>query len=226
MEQVFVIIVAAGKGLRFGSELPKQYCNLLGKPVLIHTINRFRESIPSAKILLVINRDAEDLWKKICDEHKFVSPAIVYGGNSRLESVGNAIKAIESDEGVVLIHDAVRPLVTHSIITAVIEGTRTADGVIPVVPVTDSLREKTGASGKTVSVDRSNFMSVQTPQGFPLRLFREAYGKQLSPALTDDASVMDAAGYEISTVCGDPVNIKITNPLDLAVAQAIMESAK
>lgn len=226
---IYCIIVAAGKGSRFGSELPKQFCELNGKPVLMHTIESFRIASPDVKIVLVLNRGHHELWKHLCENHHFSSPGTVYGGATRWESVKNAIDTIKlSDQGksIIMVHDGARPVVSPSLIHRVIEAAHVSTGVIPVIPVSDSLRELSG-EGKSVAVDRSRYRAVQTPQAFDGRLLTEAYKLPYRDTFTDDASVIAAAGYpEISLVDGDPRNIKITLPDDLKIASFFLESVQ
>lgn len=217
------IIVAAGCGSRFGADRPKQFCLLEGRPVLMHTIERLREAIPDSDIIVVINRDMESLWLDLCAEYQFISPTIVYGGNSRWQSVKNALSTI-SDliNRIVSIHDGARPIISSEMIQRIISGIEDVDGVIPVVPVTDSLRH-VYTDGSSEAIDRSVFRAVQTPQAFRADRLFDAYSMPYSSSFTDDASVMEAAGYcNIRLVDGDTRNIKITNPADLEIASILL----
>lgn len=219
------IIVAAGSGSRFGHDLPKQFHLLGGRPVLMTTIERVREAAPHSSIMLVLSREHEDLWQSLCREHSFDSPVIVYGGATRWESVRNALQAITdcTDNEIVMVHDGARPLLHASVVRALERKIQSgADGAIPAVPVTDSLRVITPEGGSE-SVFRSDFRAVQTPQAFPLRLLRQAYDCPYSPLMTDDASVVEAAGLrDIRLVEGSPDTLKITRPADLAAAEYIL----
>ncbi len=217
---VHVIICAAGVGSRFGSDIPKQFCDLKGRPVLMHTVDRFRTALPSCDITLVISEPMEPLWRSMCDKHRFHSPRIVYGGQTRWESVKNAVMSLESGEDdVVLIHDGARPLVSYATIMNVVDGMTGHDGALPATPVTDSIRA-VSSEGHSTPVDRKNLRAVQTPQGFGYALLRKAYSLPYRPSFTDDASVVDAAGYhDIVLTHGDTHNIKITNPEDLKIAE-------
>lgn len=218
---LYCIIVAAGSGSRFGSDLPKQFCELNGKPVLMHTIDSFRSSRHDVKIILVLNRDHLQLWQDLCSQHNFKTPAIAFGGATRWESVKNALTGISLPEGgrsVVMVHDGARPVVSPELLDRIIGATGESTGVIPVIPVSDSLRMLDG-DGKSTPVDRSIYRAVQTPQAFDGRLLLEAYRLPYRDTFTDDASVMAAAGYpDIRLVDGDPHNIKITLPDDLRIA--------
>ncbi len=222
----YIIIVAAGSGSRFGAEIPKQFCLLAGIPVVIHAISRLRNAIPDAKLIIVISKDEKDRWDNICNSYQIESPIVAFGGETRWESVKNGLAAIPADakpNSVVLIHDGARPLVDTATVKRVCGATINTDGAIPAIAVNDSLR-KLGKDGiSSEPVDRGDFRAVQTPQGFKLWSLREAYSLPYEKNFTDDASVMAAAGFEnIFLVQGSPNNIKITNPRDLAIAEAIL----
>ena len=222
--KICVIIVAAGSGSRFGAALPKQFCSLDRRPVLMHTIERLHLSIPQAVMILVLSDSCHELWNSLCLKHGFRSPSVVYGGDTRWRSVKNAIDAVPDDIDFILVHDGARPVVDTPMIERVIApfSDSSLEGVIPVVPVVDSLRELTPA-GESVAVDRSRYRAVQTPQAFPARLLRKAYTLPFSEVFTDDASVMAAAGYDkLLLVDGDSRNIKITHSADLEIAQIYM----
>lgn len=192
-----------------------------GEPVLMHTIRALREALPEAALHLVISPEAEPLWAELCAEHGFESPATVMGGSTRWESVRNAVEAIEANDGdIVMVHDGARPIVPAQMVRcladAIDEG---AAGAIPVVAVTDSLRHLDDG-GASHSVDRSRLVAVQTPQAFRADVIKSAYGLPFSPLFTDDASVVEAAGYGAPVLVeGSPFNIKITHPLDIEVAE-------
>ena len=223
MNDVKVIIVAAGKGSRFGADCPKQYCLMNGRPVLMTNIDSFLNALPEAEIIVVVSPEMHPFWNTLCEEYGYYSPRIAYGGATRWESVRNGLAQIASccSSTIVLVHDAARPIVPQEMISNVVEGARVADGAIPVVPVTDSLRELT--EDGSVSVDRTLFRAVQTPQGFPLGKLAEAYSRPYSPLFTDDASVMESAGYSnIILVEGDRRTMKITNPYDIKIAELML----
>lgn len=225
MPSVEIIIVAAGSGLRYGAPLPKQFCELAGRPVVMHTVDRIRRILPDAKITLVISREMADLWHDLCLEHTFESPKITYGGATRWESVRNAIAAADPDAGIIMVHDAVRPLLTSEMIDSINQALTDpdVDGAIPAIPVIDSLRI-VNADGSSTSIDRSPIRAVQTPQAFRAKLLRNAYSLPYKDSFTDDASVMEAAGFgNLKLTQGSPSNIKITNPGDIAVAELLMK---
>ena len=216
-QHIYNIIVAAGSGSRFGASLPKQYCLLNSRPVLMHTIENMRKALPDSHIVLVLNKDFIDYWAELCEEYSFVSPSIVEGGDTRWQSVKNAIDKIPADAQVITVHDGARPIVNADMVARLIDALDSAHGAIPVVSVTDSLRQ-INESGST-PVDRSLYKAVQTPQAFHADKLVEAYSLPFDATFTDDASVLAALGYDVTLVEGDTNNIKITNPLDIEIAQ-------
>ncbi|MBR5550849.1 MAG: 2-C-methyl-D-erythritol 4-phosphate cytidylyltransferase [Muribaculaceae bacterium] len=216
-QHIYNIIVAAGSGSRFGASLPKQYCLMNGRPVLMHTIDNMRKALPDSHIVLVLNMDFVDYWAELCEEYSFVSPMVVEGGATRWQSVKNAIDKIPADAQVITVHDGARPIVNADMVARLIDALDSAPGAIPVVSVTDSLRQ-INESGST-PVDRSLYKAVQTPQAFHADKLVEAYSLPFDATFTDDASVMAALGYEVALVEGDTNNIKITHPLDIEIAQ-------
>ncbi len=218
---IFNIIVAAGSGSRFGADVPKQFCVLNGKPVLMHTIERMRQALPTSRIIAVLSSDFIAYWHTLCDEHNFQSPEIAIGGDSRWQSVKNALEHIKNDitpSSIITIHDGARPVINKEFIERVIKGTTSASGAIPATNVTDSLRI-INPNGTSSPTDRAVFRAVQTPQAFHAEKLIKAYSLPYQPDFTDDASVMVAAGYEdISLVEGDYRNIKITMPHDIEIA--------
>lgn len=208
MQRFIVIIAAGGCGTRFGSALPKQFCLLDGKPVLHHAFDRFAECLPGAVVVTVIDPDRR--------EYVPAGSLTATPGHTRWESVRNALEACKDvDADVILVHDGARPLPDAAMIMRVVEACRDHQGAIPVVAVTDSLRRADGSP-----VNRADFRSVQTPQGFRADLLRRAYLLPRREDFTDDASVMSAAGFtDIAMVDGSPRNIKITHPLDLKIAE-------
>lgn len=230
---IYNIIVAAGKGSRFGSELPKQYCRIDGTPVLAITLNRldriFRQSklasVYEARNILVLNEDHIDLWEGICAESALPAHDIVTGGSTRWESVKNAIDHIVREnpdsikQSVIIVHDGARPVIDSELFTGVIDGIADGDGCIPAVPVVDSLRIVDMADGSSTPLDRALVRAVQTPQAFLGDRLVEAYRLPYQSSFTDDASVMAEAGYtDIRLSKGNPHNIKITLPSDLEIA--------
>lgn len=210
--RIINIIVAAGSGSRFGSERPKQFCELRGKTVLSHAVERLRAATDGAPTVVVVSPG----WESEVPQGCIIAP----GGKTRTESVRNALKAIAAEHAdAILIHDGARPLPSASMIKEAIAALGEHQGAIPVVPVIDSLRRVVDGS----PVNRADFCCVQTPQAFRADLLRQAY-EQMSGDFTDDASVMTAAGFtDISLTTGDPHNLKITLPLDIKIAELYLE---
>ena len=216
-QHIYNIIVAAGSGSRFGANLPKQYCLLNGRPVLMHTIDNMRVAMPNSHIILVLNKDFVEYWGELCGEYSFESPMVVTGGDTRWQSVKNAIDVIPATAEIITVHDGARPIVEEKMVERLINALDNAPGAIPIVSVTDSLRQVN--ENGSIPVDRSLYKAVQTPQAFHADKLKEAYSLPFTPTFTDDASVMAALGYDVMLVEGDTYNIKITHPLDIEIAQ-------
>lgn len=216
----FVVIVAGGSGSRMGSEIPKQFLLLAGKPILMHTVEVFHNFDPKAEIIVVLPEDQQEYWKDLCLTLNFgLTHQVVSGGESRFHSVRNGLARIETS-GVVFIHDGVRPLVSSETLSRCLKTAQELGNAIPVLPVTESLRKTEGET--SISVDRSLYFSVQTPQTFRCEQILEAFGQAFNPAFTDDASVAEKAGFRINLVEGNRENIKITTPVDLVFAEALL----
>ncbi|MDN5552619.1 2-C-methyl-D-erythritol 4-phosphate cytidylyltransferase [Prevotella sp.] len=221
----YIIIVAGGKGMRMGADIPKQFLPIDGKPILMRTIERFYEYNPELGIILVLPQSQQEYWKQLCMEHNFkVSHTIVNGGETRFESSRNGLAAIPDEEiGVAGIHDGVRPFVSKEVIDNCFETARDDFAAIPVMPVTDTIRyvDKQGG-GKNVM--RSDYRVVQTPQVFDIQLLKQAYNAEYQESFTDDASVVESLGCQATMVEGNRENIKITTPFDIIVAKALLKS--
>lgn len=219
-----IIIVAGGKGLRMGGDLPKQFIPVGGKPILMRTIEAFWFFDSQIRIVLVLPESHEPYWKQLCSEYDFFIPhEIAIGGATRFHSVLNGLKLVK--EGIVGVHDGARPFVSLELIKKCFEGAEKYGAVIPVVDATDSLREVT-PDGKSHILDRSKIKLVQTPQVFTVEILKEAYQSEYKEGFTDDASVVEATGKEIHLIEGETTNIKITTPIDLKIAESILESPK
>lgn len=225
MAKVVAIILAAGSGTRCKTQLPKQYVYVAGRPVVMWSIDAFRNAISGIKTILVINPDTKELWEELCIKHGFESPRLVSGGSTRWESVKNAISTITADDDtIVLVHDGARPAVDAETICGVVETAVKCDGAIPVVPVTDSLRVL-NTDGTSEAVDRSLYRAVQTPQGFKLDKLLRAYNVPYRTEFTDDASVMEYAGYkDLRLTTGSPDNIKLTFAADFQAIENILKN--
>ena len=216
------MIVAGGKGLRMGASIPKQFLPVNGLPILMLTIKRFREYDGSLRIILVLPKEQHEYWNELCKNYHFTDAyAVVEGGETRFHSVRNGLAAIPDDtQGVVGIHDGVRPFPSVEVIRACYETARTAKAVIPVVPVVETVRHIM-PGGKTETVDRADYRLVQTPQTFDIQLLKQAYAQPYRDCFTDDASVVESAGHEVTLIDGNRENIKITTPFDLRIARIL-----
>ena len=213
----FALIVAGGSGSRMKQTEPKQFTKLAGKPILMHTFDAFKNYDPEIEFVLVLPKDQAVQWQLLCKEFQFNEKyELAYGGKTRFQSVKNGLEFIP-DEGIVFIHDGVRPLVSTETIQNCYQMAYEKGNALPVVPVTESLRTSDGKWNK--AVDRSQFFLVQTPQTFSCVLIKSAYNQNYSALFTDDASVLEQTGQIINLVDGNRENIKITYPEDLPVAE-------
>lgn len=242
----YVIIVAGGKGLRMGSDIPKQFLPIGGKPVLMRTLERFRAYSEAMQIILVLPEAQQDYWRQLCEQYHFeVKYLLANGGETRFHSVQNGLALIPDDaQGVVGVHDGVRPFPSIEVIRNCYETARTAKAVIPVIPVVETVRHLEGEG--SVTVPRGDYRLVQTPQTFDIQLLKAAYKRaqnqvcldsaereQARPKVkaanrqpyndgfTDDASVVESYGHQITLAEGNRENIKITTPYDIIVAEAL-----
>jgi len=223
MSEKFVIIVAGGKGIRTGWDLPKQFLPLNGLPVLMHTIKAFYDYDPTMGIILVLPKDYTDHWLRLCSDYKFsISCRIVSGGATRFESVRRGLEKVERGT-LTGVHDGVRPLIDPQLIAKLYETAATQKGAYPVIPVVDSIREL-DSEGESRSVGRSNYRLVQTPQVFWSDILIDAYNREYQTNFTDDVSVVEAAQtIRPVMVEGSPENIKITAAVDLMIAETLMK---
>ncbi|MGN0036335.1 MAG: 2-C-methyl-D-erythritol 4-phosphate cytidylyltransferase [Bacteroidaceae bacterium] len=212
----YVLIVAGGKGLRMGGEVPKQFLPVGGRPVLMRTLDVFHRYDPQMDIVLVLPAAQQDYWRALCREYGFAVPhRVADGGETRFHSVKNGL-ALVGDEGLVGVHDGVRPFVSAEVIDRLYAEAADGGAAVPVVGVVETLRHL----GRTVS--RDEYCLVQTPQVFQVPLLKQAYQAPYSPAFTDDASVVEAMGATVRQVEGNRENIKLTTPFDLKIAQALL----
>jgi len=217
----FAIIVAGGSGSRMGTEIPKQFLEISGKPILMHTIQIFYNYDPEIDIILVLPEVQQKFWTELCIQNLFsLRHRITSGGETRFHSVRNGLKQIEGS-GIVFIHDGARPLVSLETLKRCFETAVNCGNAIPVLPASESLRKQEG--NQNISVDRSLFFSVQTPQTFQTEQIREAFRQNYDSEFTDDASVAEKAGFQIFMVEGNRENIKITTSTDLIVAEAFLK---
>ncbi|MDR1562552.1 MAG: 2-C-methyl-D-erythritol 4-phosphate cytidylyltransferase [Dysgonamonadaceae bacterium] len=231
----YVIIVAGGKGVRTGCDMPKQFIPIVNRPLLMHTIEAFHIYNHAIRIILVLPDGQEVYWRNICADHGFIIPhLIVKGGETRFHSVKNGLAIVEREliskehetfnKTLIGIHDGARPLIDSNVISNVYQRASSDGGAFPAIPVTDSIRKTTAKGKNSVSVDRTKYFLVQTPQVFKADILFKAYKQEYKTQFTDDVSVVEAAGNcKPSMVEGNPRNIKITVPLDFAVAEALMQ---
>ena len=224
MQQHYAIIVAGGSGSRMNSDLPKQFLCLDGKPILMHTLNRFAESACSPHIILVLHADMIAYWEACCREHHYTVPhQIVSGGKTRFQSVKQGLQTILQaqpqalDKTLIAIHDAARPVIRPALIDRCYQQTEIHGATVLAVASTNSIRQGDPVNNK--ALDREKVWLVQTPQTFRGDILQEAFKQDELPTFTDDASVVEKLGYRIQLIPGDPRNIKITFPEDLAIAQ-------
>lgn len=221
-EKVCIIVVAAGSGSRFGADVPKQFCVLQGRPVLMTTMENLAKYFPDSELILVLNPSFVDFWRDLCEEYDFSMPhKIVEGGDTRTHSVAHALHIVPEDVRAVMIHDGARPIVTPSMASRIMSALKESEAVIPVVAVTDSLRMVKGMQSKGgMPVDRADYVAVQTPQAFRRDAICSLIDVYDSDAtFTDDASLyQEATGKDVALVEGSTHNIKITNPGDLDIA--------
>ena len=228
----YAIIVAGGKGLRMGSDIPKQFLPIGGKPVPMRTLERFRAYSEALQIILVLPETQQNYWRKLCQQYDFqVDYQIANGGQTRFHSVQNGLALIPDDaEGVVGVHDGVRPFPSIEVIARCYETARTAKAVIPVIPIVETVRQilpsnqSNPNTPSSITVPRDQYRLVQTPQTFDIQLLKAANRQPYNDGFTDDASVVESYGHQITLVEGNRENIKITTPYDITVAEAIINS--
>lgn len=220
----YIIIVAGGKGYRMGGDVPKQFLLLAGKPVLMRTIEAFYNYDKQIHIILVLPIDYQSYWKDLCNQYHFnISVQIVSGGETRFHSVKSGLDLI-SENGLVGVHDGIRPFVSEKVISRCYEEAEEKQAVIPVIDVYETIRQLQGM--ESVTVPRSLYKLVQTPQVFNVSLLKRAYKQSYSPSFTDDASVVEALGEKVSLVEGNRENIKITTPFDLRIGELLAKEHK
>ena len=214
-----IVITAAGTGKRMGSDIPKQFLLLAGKPVLMHTIELLYRYSPESQLVLTLPEDHMEDWKALCRAHDFkVELEIVPGGKERYHSIRRALEKCTGE--LIAVHDGVRPLVSEETLDRLFEAAEMQTAVVPVVQVKDSLRRTD--SGGSHAVPRSEYRIVQTPQVFDADVLRKAYALPFDDSLTDDASLVERSGELVFLVDGNDENIKITMPSDLTLAESLV----
>lgn len=214
-----IIIVAGGKGLRMGGDIPKQFLPVCGKPVLMRTLEAFHAYDSSIHIILVLPVSQQAYWQDLCQEYQFtLAHDIANGGDTRFHSVKNGLALVEG-EGLVGVHDGVRPFVSQEVIARCYEETLLKKAVIPVIGVVETVRHLNDEGSETVP--RDQYKLVQTPQVFDVALLRRAYQQEFTDMFTDDASVVEALDEKVYLVEGNRENIKLTTPFDLKLAEML-----
>ena len=215
-----IIIVAGGKGLRMGGDIPKQFLPVCGKPVLMRTIEAFYAFDNQIHIILVLPVSQQAYWKDLCQTYNFnLLHEIADGGETRFHSVLNGLARVHG-EGLVGIHDGVRPFVSQEVIARCYAEAEQKKAVIPVIGVVETVRCLEGED--SVTVPRDKYKLVQTPQVFDVALLKRAYQQDYTDMFTDDASVVEALGKKVHLVEGNRENIKLTTPFDLKLAEMLV----
>lgn len=217
--QKYAIIVAGGSGSRMKSETPKQFLELSGQPILMHTLRAFY--FDNTQLILVLPESQFDFWISLCEKHSFTIPyQLVKGGETRFHSVKNGLDSIKANNGLVAIHDGVRPIIKKEIITNAYNLAAKHGSAIASVPLKDSIREVSNEQNH--HVDRVNYRLIQTPQTFQLQPIKKAFEAGFRQSFTDDASVFEFSGQNVHLFSGDYKNIKITTPEDLQIAETFL----
>jgi len=218
-----VIIVAGGSGSRFKSDIPKQFIELRGKPILMHSIEAFYKYENNIEIILVLPEQQVNFWNSLCKSHGFdIKHHIVFGGKTRFESVKNGLSTVNPINKQIAIHDGVRPLVSQNTIDRCFMESKAHGNSIPAILPVDSIRQVTINGNQFI--DRSKLRLIQTPQVFEAGLLKKAYGQNYQESFTDDASVVEAMGEKINLIEGNRENIKITNNIDLLIAEVLFKT--
>ena len=228
----YAIIVASGKGLRMGGEVPKQFLPIGDdKPVLMYTLQTFNSFDPQMRLIVVLPADQQDTWQELCSKHECSIPhQVATGGETRFHSVKNGLALIPNEaDAVVGVHDGVRPFVSLEVLQRCYELAEEKQAVIPVVPVVETIRKITdnpneiaGQAQRSITVPRTDYRLVQTPQVFNIALLKSAYDQPYTDAFTDDASVVEAMGHPVWLTEGNRENIKLTTPFDLKIADSLL----
>jgi 2-C-methyl-D-erythritol 4-phosphate cytidylyltransferase len=218
--QLYVVIVAGGSGKRMGAEIPKQFLELAGKPVLMHTIERFKSFNDAIEIITVLPENQLRHWLELQEAHSFkITQTLVKGGSARFFSVRNGLKFVNIP-GLVAIHDGVRPFVSIDTIKRCFDAAEELGNAIPSISPTETIRILTEQG--SLPVNRFHVKQIQTPQVFGAELIKKAYLQEYNPDFTDDATVLEKYGEKINLIEGNRENIKITNPEDLLISNALL----
>lgn len=218
----YVIITAGGFGKRMDSELPKQFLDLSGMPLLMHTVKKFFSYDNNLTIIISLPEAYIPFWKDLCKKHKFtILHKIVSGGNTRFHSIKNALSEV-SGNGLVAVHDGVRPLVSFETIKKTFNGALIYGNAVASLDIVFSIRKK--ESEQTTALNRDLFKEIQTPQTFKIPILKKAYEQNYDDSFTDDASVVEKLGEQIFLTKGNRENIKITTPGDIKIAEVLLDT--
>jgi 2-C-methyl-D-erythritol 4-phosphate cytidylyltransferase len=216
-----IIITAGGIGKRMGADIPKQFLPLRNRPILMHAIERFYQYDKDLQVLVTLPSDWWGFWQELCRKHTFFIPhVLIEGGIERYDSIKNALSRATGD--IIGVHDGVRPLVNSTTLRNCFELAHQKGSAVPVLPLKESLRK--GRLEESTAQKRSEFFAVQTPQCFQREILLKAYQLPFSDEITDDASLVEKAGFPIFLTLGNEENIKITTPLDLKIGEVLMEN--
>jgi 2-C-methyl-D-erythritol 4-phosphate cytidylyltransferase len=214
------IIVAGGSGKRLGGPVPKQFQTVKGRPLLMWTIEAFHRYDPTMPLIVVLPKEHFDIWRALCMGHRFmIDHEVVAGGEQRWHSVKAGLDKAQGD-GLVAVHDGVRPLVSAGLIGRCFDAAHEQAAAIPVVPVVPSIRETTADGSR--ALDRSRLLAVQTPQCFHVDLLRKAFEQPYDSTFTDEATLVERLGVKVALVEGEESNIKVTTALDLHLAEHLL----
>ncbi|TLU99581.1 2-C-methyl-D-erythritol 4-phosphate cytidylyltransferase [Dyadobacter luticola] len=221
--QEHVIIVAGGSGSRMKSDIPKQFLPIHGIPVLMYTIRAFRNYSAQLNIIVVLPKNQFDFWQELCDRRQFSETyQLVEGGETRFHSVKNGLQQVADNDGLVAVHDGVRPIISKDIIAESFLKAAEFGAAVVSVPLKDSIRQ-VGENDTNNALNRETFRLIQTPQTFRLDWMRQSFSAGYQPTFTDCASVLEASGYAIHLIEGSYENIKITTPEDLRWAEVYLK---
>ena len=226
--KVSAIIPAAGLGIRMGSNVPKQFLLLDGKPILHHTLSVLDQcSIVDEIVLVVSEKEIKNAQQQVKDSHPKVTKVVV-GGKQRQDSVGNGLKSVGSETDIVVVHDGVRPFVSPDLIRETVEAARDFGAAITAIPVSDTIKKVNAEGWVERTVDRNGLWRVQTPQTFQVSLLKEAFEKAQADDYygTDESSLIEYLGKEVKIIPGSEFNIKITRSEDLVLGEKIAELLK
>jgi len=219
----YAIIVAGGSGIRMNNSVPKQFLKLNGKPVLLHTLEKFIHNTLHIEIILVLPPAQRSLWEQLCSENNFYPDIkIAESGETRFQSVKNGLDLV-NESSIVAIHDAARPLVSLKTILTAYKAAEMYGNAVPAIPLSDSIRQID--STLSIAVDRSRYCIIQTPQCFNSSILKKAYNQDYKYTFTDDATVVESIGEKIHLIDGNSDNLKITHPQDIIIAEALLKSA-